>query len=212
MKINEIVQRELSESEVLEIIAEAQGKVDSLTEEDIISEALPIAALVGIAGAGLTAYDIGTKYKAYSDMKKAAGNDPTKLAQAEQFYNTEVKKAIGLGALGALTGGTIGAVGGGVKLGARALKKAKDLGRTAWNKIRGKNPPKITPNPPGNMAVSTGKGAVVGGVTGPGLGGQLAGGVDQAKDDYERYGQYKDDIDQAKNKLRNAFGPSGRGY
>ena len=212
MKINEIVQRELSESEVLEIIAEAQAKVDSLTEEDTISEAVPLALGIGIAGAAYSAYDIGTKYKAYSDMKKAAGNDPTKLAQAEQFYNTEVKKAIGLGALGALTGGTIGAVGGGVKLGARALKKAKDLGRTAWNKIRGKNPPKITPNPPGNMAVSTGKGAVVGGVTGPGLGGQLAGGVDQAKDDYERYGQYKDDIDQAKNKLRNAFGPSGRGY
>ena len=94
----------------------------------------------------------------------------------------------------------------------KVLKKAKDLGRTAWNKIKGKNPPKIKPPPKGTIGVSTGKGVIAGGVTGPGVGGQLAGGVDQAKDDHERYGKYRDDIDQTKNKLRNAFGPSGRGY
>ena len=189
MKINEIVQRELSESEVLEIIAEAQAKVDSLTEEDTISEAVPLALGLGIAGAGLSAYDIGTKYKAYSDMKKAAGNDPTKLAQAEQFYDTQVKKAIGLGALGAITGGTIGAVGGGLRLGAKAMTAAKDLGRKAWNKIRGKNPPKIKPPDPNdsitkNLVVSPVKGAVVGTPVGVGVGGQLSGGAEQTQQDH----------------------------
>ena len=53
------------------------------------------------------------------------------------------------------------------------------------------------------------KGAVVGTPVGVGVGGQLSGGVDQAKDDHERYGKYRRNDDQYRDNVNKQFGPRG---
>ena len=57
--------------------------------------------------------------------------------------------------------------------------------------------------------MSTGKGALVGAAAGPGVGGQLAGGADQAKDDHEEYGKYRRNDDQYRDNVNKQFGPRG---
>ena len=218
MKINEIVQREPSELELLKIIEEVDARLDALNEQDFntLTEGWLTKALA-LGGGGLSGYDIYSKNQAYQKMKKAAGTDPKKLAQAEKFYDTEVKKAVGLAALGAITGGSIGAVKSAGTLVNRAGTGLKNLGKKVWDRMRGnksKKKPTKKKDKGGvtDLVVSPATGAAIGAIATPGVMNQLAGGADQAVKDHERYGKYRDDIDQTKNKLRNAFGPSGRGY
>jgi hypothetical protein len=100
------------------------------SQKQQLNEAIPLLLAATLLGTGVgtaaTGYDLYQSHNEYKRMKREAGDDPAALEKAEEYWDqvkgdAAVEAAI-VAAGSALTGGTFGAVVGGMKA-ARGVKK-----------------------------------------------------------------------------------------